>query len=230
MALAAAIALQAQPPAAFAVVSIKGVAPGARGGPGPFVNTEPGRMMARGTLRFFIQYAYGVQDFQISGGPDWAGARRFDITATQPQGVTDFKLIPVMLQAALADRFALRLSRTTRGTSGYALVVAGTHRLKPSAADDVEETRGGRGGLTATRMTMRQLASTVSRATGRPVAERTGLTGQYNLSLTWTADNLDPNGVSIFTALQEQLGLKLESAQVPVEVLIIDNVETPSAD
>jgi hypothetical protein len=75
--LAAATVLQAQQPAgpAFAVVSIRPAEPGARGGPGPFVNTEPGRLIARGTLRFFVLWAYGVQDFQISGGPDWAATR-----------------------------------------------------------------------------------------------------------------------------------------------------------
>lgn len=65
---------------------------------------------------------------------------------------------------------------------------------------------------------------------GRPVVDRTGLAGEFNLTLEATPDNFDPNGVSIFTALQEQLGLKLESGRVPVDVLVIDKAERPSQD
>jgi uncharacterized protein (TIGR03435 family) len=82
--------------------------------------------------------------------------------------------MPAMLQTALADRFQLVIRRASREIDGLALMVAGSHKLKPSSAGDVEETRGGGGQIVATKMTMTQLASTLARAVRRPVADRTG--------------------------------------------------------
>lgn len=230
--LAAGVAVVGAGADTFEVVSIKPTVPGSPGGPGPFVQTEPGMLRARGTLRFLIQYAYGLQDFQITGGPAWTGTERYDVTATQPRDSASFKLLPVMLQHSLADRFQLTATYGTREAAGFALVVAGRDgpRLAVSGAADVEESRGRVGQLTSTRTTMPQLASFLARGTGRPVVDRTGLEGAYNVTLTWTPDALDPNGVSIYTALQEQLGLKLEAARVPVDVLVIERAERPAAN
>src|SRR5262245_55268001 len=91
----------------FDVVSIKPSQPGSPGGPGPFVNTTPGRLVARGTLAFLIEYAYGINGMFVEGGPAWVRSDRFDIDARQAPGSESFPLMRVMLRAALADRFRL---------------------------------------------------------------------------------------------------------------------------
>jgi uncharacterized protein (TIGR03435 family) len=226
----------------FEVVSIKPTEPGSRGGPGPFVNTTPGRLNARGTLGFFIEYAYGINGTYVEGGPGWLRSDRFDIDARQPPGSESFPLMLDMLRAALADRFKLIVRQQRRELPVLLLTVAkGGPKLTPSAADDEAQTRGRPGELIATKISMAGLASQLSRSVGRIVQDRTGLQGFYNVTLRATnegferADPLergvaDPGAPSIGTALEEQLGLKLESGRGPVDVLIIDRAERPAAD
>lgn len=226
----------------FDVVSIKPTQPGSRGGPGPFVNTTPGRLMARGTLGFFIEYAYGINGMYIEGGPDWVRSDRFDIDARQPAGSESFPLIRDMLRAALADRFKLMVRQVRRDVPVLVLTVAkGGPKLTPSSPDDEAQTRGRPGELVATKISMVGLASQLSRSVGRIVQDRTGLPGVYNITLRATNDGFqrsdplgrtvtDPDAPSIGTALEEQLGLKLESGRGPVDVLIIDRAERPSTD
>ena len=121
----------------------------------------------------------------------------------------------------------------------YALVVAGKGgpKLKKSEPDAVSMMRiGGERTeqMTATKWTMEQLAANISNNGDRPVLDRTGLTGTYDFTLAWDpaygSQRADPEAPSIFTALQEQLGLKLESQKAPVEVFVIDHAEKPSED
>jgi len=198
------------------------------------------------SLSDLIAWAYNVKPWQIAGGPAWAGiqrdrttldgARRFDITAKAGGDATrstdDFRQ---MLQALLMDRFHLAFHRESRDIPVYALVLdkggVKFHESKP-------ETKGilrmnGAGRITSSGATMTQLAGWFSNANGveRPVIDQTGLTGHYDFTLTWSntltnaTDSSDP---SIFTAMPEQLGLKLEPKRLPVEVLVIDRAETPS--
>ena len=112
--------------------------------------------------------------------------------------------------------------------------------MKVSSTSDEPATQGTPGRLIATRMTMRQLASQLSRMTGRPVKDRTGLSGEFNLTLTWSmedqkVDPLDrpgpgPDAPALSTALQDQLGLRLERTRGSVDVLVIDSVERPTPD
>jgi len=225
---------------AFDVVSIKPTVSNRNGGPGPFVNTTAGRLFARGSVQFFLQYAYGVQAFQIIGGPDWMASERFDIDAKQPTGRDDFARFPQMLRPVLADRFKLTIHREPRQMPAYALRLArGGSKMIAAQPDDEPGTRGGNGQLVAKRMTMPALASILSRMTSRPVQERTGLDGAFNFTLMWTPDEFqrpDPLGrapvnaeaPSLFSALQEQLGLKLESTRAPVDIVVIDHIERPS--
>ena len=233
--------VRAQPPQ-FDVISVKPTQPGSRGGPGPFVNTTPGRLAARGTLAFFIEYAYGINGMYVDGGPDWVRSERFDIDARQAAGTESFSLIRDMLRAALADRFKLLVHEQRRQVPVLLLKVAdGGPRLTPSSPDDEAQTRGRPGELVATKISMTGLASQLSRMVGRTVQDLTGLPGTYNITLRATnegfqrpdplgRDVVDPDAPSIGTALQEQLGLKLESGRGPVVVLIIDRAERPSAD
>jgi uncharacterized protein (TIGR03435 family) len=224
----------------FDVVSIKPTVSNRNGGPGPFVNTSAGRLFARGSVQFFLQYAYGLQSFRIIGGPDWITSERFDIDAKQATGHDDFAQFPQMLRPVLAERFKLTIHREPRQMPAYALRLARSGpKMIAARPDDEPGTRGGNGQLVAKRMTMPALASILARMTSRPVQDRTALTGAFNFTLTWTPDDFqkpDPLGrapvnseaPSLFTALQEQLGLKLESTQASVDVVIIDHIERPS--
>ena len=256
---------QANPDAlTFEVASIKPADPDARG---MILNLLPGGGLraVNVRLRQLIEFAYDIQNFQISGGPGWFESQGFDILAKAPQSTeaTDLrqmsdaqrkvfqKQVQQRLQALLAERFQLAIHRATKEMPVYALVVAKNGpKVKESTGGDGrrQEMRGRPGDLTGERATPEMLASTLARAVGRPVLDRTGLTGAYDFRLEWTPDvgdligkggpgekaveasAPDPSGPSIFTALQEQLGLKLESQKGPVVIIVIDRAEKPSAN
>lgn len=221
------------------------------------------------TLKVLIGMAYDVRDFQISGGPGWIQADRFDISAKaeqaagaelpdDPRKMTDAQRQTVAdqmrerLRGLLADRFHLTLHRETKEESVYALVIGkGGSKLQEAKAGEREGPRGmmrmGRGQLSGQGVQLDMLTRTLSSQLGRPVIDRTGLQGNFDFKLEWTPDPgqaagpfgggppgadapppPDPNGASIFTAVQEQLGLRLESQKGPVEMLVIDRVEKPS--
>ena len=190
-----------------------------------------------------LMMAYQVEPFQIVGGPSWRDSERYDILAkAEGQAAPTNAQVNLMLQALLADRFRLRFHRETRELPVYRLVVGkGGPKLKESAADAQSSLSFGSGGalqeITVSKGSMEQLARQLSNSgIGRPVRDGTGLTGSYDYKLKWlpgmragpdaAADTGGPP--SIFTALQEQLGLKLESGKGPGEVLVIDHVEKPS--
>jgi uncharacterized protein (TIGR03435 family) len=206
------------------------------------VQTEPGHLIARGTLSFFIEYAYGVNSGYVDGGPAWLRSDRYDIDARQGADAQSFATMPVMTQTALADRFKLVTHRETRETPVLLLMVSkGGSRLTRSAPTDDAQTRGRPGEIVATKITMAGLASVLSRNVGRMVLDRTGLDGFYNITLHATNDvqagpdrlgrtPVDPDAPSIGTALEEQLGLRLESGRGPVEFLVIDRAERPATN
>jgi bla regulator protein blaR1 len=189
---------------------------------------------------------------------------RFDITAKAADGTPPPQML-LMVQSLLADRFKLKARRETRAIPIYALVLARPDRrlgpqISPASVDckalTAAANRGervtwppangaklpcitktGRGSIVAGGTLMADFATFVlSNFTGgRPVVDRTGLSGDYEFELSWmpeapAAALLDPNGPSLFTALQEQLGLKLEATTGPVEVLVIDSVDRPTPD
>ena len=145
------------------------------------------------------------------------------------------------LQALLADRFKLTLHRETREESVYALV-AGKGGIKFQQANgNFGGLRIGKSQFTGSGASVEMLATALANQLGRPVVDRTGLKSQFDFKLEWTPDAVQasppgvdtpspasPGGPSIFTAIQEQLGLKLESSKGPVEMLVIDHVERPS--
>jgi bla regulator protein BlaR1 len=217
------------------------------------------------TLKFLLTFAYDVRDFQISGGPGWINSDRFDIVAksergssestpddmrkmTDAQMKTSVELVRQKLQALLADRFQLTLNHETKEQPVYMLVIGKNGpKLQESQVKEGEgrHMRVERGELDGDGVQLEFLASTLSSQLGRPVLDRTGLTGHYTFKLQWTPDPgqsmggplppgveappaPDPNGPSIFTAVQEQLGLRLESQKGPVDILVIDRVEKPS--
>lgn len=243
---------QTQPAAggqpSFEVASIKPSAPGGRGmqmqiGGG-------GRFNAKNvTVKMLIQHAYNVRDFQISGGPAWLTSEHYDVVA-KAEGDQQIRpeQLRLMVQALLADRFKLTFHRDTKELPIYALVVAKNGpKLQPSEAQGEEQRmmRMGRGQVTAQGVGIDMLANNLAQQLGRTVIDKTGLTGRYDLKLEWTPDisqpfgpkefgpdgpppAADPGGPSIFTALQEQLGLKLETQKGPVEIIVIDHIEKAS--
>jgi uncharacterized protein (TIGR03435 family) len=184
-----------------------------------------------------VRYAYDLKSYQVSGGPNWTTSDRWDIGA---KGEGDSALtrdqVRKMIQALLADRFQVQLRHEIKQTPVYALVVAGKagSKLKESAPDATSMLRMGGNRtiqITTTRGSMEQLVAQLSGNLDRPVLDKTGLTGSYDYKLEWAPANstaTDLDAPSIFTALPEQLGLKLEPATEPIEVLVIDRVEKPS--
>ena len=224
---------------AFEVASVK---PNKSGDRGTSMGPSSGGLTAtNATLKFLITFAYDVRDHQISAGPSWFDTERYDIVAKGPIDHPTVAQNRQMLQKLLADRFQLRLLRETKELPEYALVVEknGPKLHQPEGAGN--GMRIGRGRITTQAVSMEHFAGNLGKLLGRTVVDKTGLQGNFAFTLEWTPDASQPMGVlgpspavpddsgpSIFTALQEQLGLKLEPQKGPVEILVIDHVEKPS--
>jgi bla regulator protein BlaR1 len=261
--------LQAQPtpvPLTFDVASIKPSSPDAHGTSLQF-QPPNGLRISNGPLKMLITFAYDVRDFQVSGDPGWVGSDRFDILAKADRnpgkdiGPADFRRMNEeqrmailrdmreRVRALLADRFHLSIHKETKQGSVYALIVAKGGPKMQLAKDTGEGQQGmrlNRGQLTGMVAPMEMLATVLSSQLGRPVLDKTELTGKYDFKLEWTPDvgegggplgpknpgdeppPASPDGPTLFTALQEQLGLKLESQKGPIEMIVIDRVEKPS--
>jgi uncharacterized protein (TIGR03435 family) len=221
-------------------------------------------------LRFLIMFAYDIKEFQIFGGPSWINSDLYNITA-KPAGNAPMQQVRVMVQSLLADRFGLTLHRETKELPVYDLEAAKSG-IKLAASkegscvtpDPNNPPRPGeprprfcgnigmqRGLLEAYGIPLPRLLAALSDLLGRPVIDKAGITGTFDIHLEFTPDEATANGPgqgngppgdpaarpappaeptapSIFTALQEQLGLRVESAKGPVEVLVIDHVQRPS--
>lgn len=185
-------------------------------------------------LGFLLTRAYGLAGDQISGIPnEFRYPLAYEILATFPSDRGEDQ-IPLMLQTLLADRFKLAVHRETRPTPVYTLVVAKNGpKLKVSQAETMSRGNPRRGHFEARKVTMAVLASMLAGSgwTDRPVLDQTGLTDAYDFILDWTPDDMKSDELSapsLFTAVQEQLGLKLEPQTVPREFLVIDHVEKPA--
>jgi uncharacterized protein (TIGR03435 family) len=183
-------------------------------------------------VRDLVVFAYGVLNFQISGGPGWASTTHYDISAKMDTAATPDQLRQ-MLQTLLADRFNLRFHRLTRNRSGYALVVDNNGPKLTESKNPGPGLGVGRGHLNGRGANMRLLTRELSSQLETPIADRTRLTALYDFTLTWTPDTQIDGGSapSLSTALRDQLGLRLRSVKnVPVEFFVIDSVHQPSAN
>jgi uncharacterized protein (TIGR03435 family) len=216
-------ALQTQ--SEFAVASVKLNVTG--GGSG--TRTGHGRLTAtNSSIRALLKVAYKLKDFQIEG-PSWIDDWHYDIEA-KADGEVDNLTLGVMLQGLLQKRLALTIRRETREMSAYALVPgkSGT-KLRPSELPSGAATRVSDGKLTAQGVNMGQLAEQLSRYVDKPVFDKTETPGRFDLVLEASelrdpgaAASSEPDGEpSIFAALQDQLGLKLEARKFPVEVVVV---------
>lgn len=183
-------------------------------------------VMTNQPLRRLIERAYLVNPFQVVA-PAWVGDARFDISAKYPPGTKDDDRI-LMLRSLLEDRFGLQVHRETKEAPGYALVVAkGGFKLTPAeGGDDSENSSGGLvNKLTVKHVSMARLAAIVARDLGEMVVDKTGIDGVYNFELRWTKADTQDDTPTLFTALQETLGVRLQPQKVPVEIIVVDHVE-----
>jgi uncharacterized protein (TIGR03435 family) len=177
------------------------------------------------SLREFIKFGYGVKDYQVTG-PDWLATQRFDIVAKAEAPVPDDQLM-AMLQTLLAERFKLAIHRETKERTVYELVVGKNGPRLHEVEAGGQHSSGGRGFLSAQKMSMSQLADSLSRTVSLPVLNMTGIKGAFDIELKWAPDDGrdNANGPSLFTAVQEQLGLKLEQRKGPMEIIVVDHAE-----
>jgi uncharacterized protein (TIGR03435 family) len=207
-------------------------------------------------LKRLIAVAYSATDFQIFGNLNWLESQRFNMEAEAP-GPAELNQLRVMLQSLLDDRFKLKIHRENRELPIYSLILAknkGPGLVEAaygdcgaSVAPEAPASNGkpvspiacgtvnpGPGRISGHRGRISQLADRLSTMLGRTVVDKTGLTGIYDIDLTWTPDATvaatELSGPSLFTAIQEQLGLKLEGGKGPVEVIVVDSAEKPSAN
>ena len=236
---------------AFEVATIKPAAPEPSGRYIRMQSTR--RFYAKDfTLQALVAAAYSLTPRAISGGPAWTGSEHYDILASTPgdlQPNTDEQM--AMLRKLLTDRFQLTFHRESKELPVYALTVAkGGPKLKESTAPAgalpelintifPEEHGGVRVLLPARNASMPQFTAMMQRAVlDRTVLDRTGLSGNYDFDLEWTPDenqfggnlprSVEPTKPSLFVAIQEQLGLRLEATRGLVSALVIDRVARPS--
>jgi uncharacterized protein (TIGR03435 family) len=207
------------------------------GGPvqGDLIYINTGRIangvvtLANATLSDCLKFAYSLTTEEQIAGPDWIKEKqvRFEVTAKAAPETPDGQLL-LMLRKLLEERFQMTLHIERREMTHYELVVGKNGpKLKESTVGPGEATGAARlDGITSNRMQMNKLAMLLSRMTRMPVLDKTGLDGFYQFDLRY-ANEAAPDGEnpSIFTAVQEQLGLKLESRKGPVEVLVVDRAQ-----
>jgi len=186
-------------------------------------------------VKLLIRVAFGLQNAQIAGGPAWVESDRYDIEAKtgRPEKPGGGTLGPY-LQDMLAQRFHMQSHRESRELTVWVLVAGkGGTKLKPAEPDEKSgmstTSRAGTTKLTATANPMELLASYIGNRLGAIVQDQTGIKGAYDFTLEWAPDQAaNASAPSLITAIQEQLGLKLESRKSPVEVLVIDRIERPT--
>jgi uncharacterized protein (TIGR03435 family) len=242
--------LKPMPADANPVFEVATIKPSKPGTPGKGFGVRGRHFSTKNTsVSDIITFAYGVHARQITGGPAWLETDKYDLDA-QPdgEGQPNDKQWKTMVQKLLADRYKLTFHREKKELSVYAIVVGKTGpKLTKSEGDPnglpaLFFTRLGT--LPARNATIADFAGLMQAAVlDRPVVDQTGLPGRYDFTLTWTPDEFQFGGQvantpappgnaeappDLFTAMQQQLGLKFESTKAPAEVLVIDRVEKPS--
>jgi uncharacterized protein (TIGR03435 family) len=246
---------------AFEVASIK---PNTSGDGRFAAGTERGgRFVATNvTARRVVLSAYGLEDYQLMNGPGWFTSEHFDIVAKAAGEIPDDWLrqqsgpsvLQQLLRNLLASRFRLAVHVESRELPTYVLTTVRADgrpgpMLVPASGDCAGSASRGQqntpapcsmnyspGHVSAGAVSVAAFAGRLAQVVGRPVLDRTGLKGTYDIDVSWTPDQASvdadapPDRPSIFTAVREQLGLKLESARGPVDVLVIDHVERPTPD
>ncbi len=196
-----------------------------------------GRLDALSWIKQLIQIAYGVEDYQVTGGPSWLGTQWYDIQAKAPSADADKARMSLMLQSLLADRFKLKLRRDTAAIPVFALVIdrgdKGSFKLRP--LKEGEQSKCTRDNSVSCGMrTTADLAKSLKYFVGRPVLDRTNVDGRFDLLLDFDIYAImnrtppaDWNKPSLEAALAEQLGLKLVSQQAMLPRLVVESIQRP---
>jgi uncharacterized protein (TIGR03435 family) len=224
-------------PQKFEVASVKPSRPGAKGA---FDISPSGTVNLNTTVRSLILMAYQIQDYRLAGGPKWLDSDYYYIAAKPPSGPipseqsTRTNQTSERLRYLLAERFQLTVHHETRNLQEYVLVVAKSGpRLKEMEHDAANFRLSLGKGKIATRggAKIGMLVNVLANTLHYPVVDKTGLDRYYDIQLNYSVDESLPDaGPSIFAALEEQLGLKLEARKGPIDVVVIDRVERPSED
>lgn len=191
------------------------------------------------TVESMLIFAYGVQKSQIIGAPAWFASDHYDIRGVPDvPGEPNFDQVKGMVRKLLADRYSLKMHPDQRELLVYALRLSkGGPRMatNPNPSANTSDQTGNNGRLSDWRFTnqsMDDFAQFLQFAMDRPVVNQTALPGKYDFRLKWASDQVlekDPEaGASIFTAIQEQIGLKMDAVKAPAKVFVIDHVERPS--
>jgi len=240
-------------PPAFEVASVKPAPPPTEGKFMVQMGGDPGMVDYKNvSLKTLIARAYEMKDYQVSG-PDWLDSARFDVVAKIPPNTPPGQ-VPQMLQTLLAERFKLTAHREQKVMPVYAMVVGKNGpKLKPVEGESGGRMRmsiGPRGRQMSGPATMSALAGGLSQMLDRPVVDLTELKGTYDIDLEWVPDEregggmmakmkamaeaastdphgdpLGPNGLSLFGALQERLGLRMEARKSPVDIVVVDSAQ-----
>lgn len=243
---------KAMPPDAKPKFDVATIKPGQPNSPGKNIGFRGREFRARNfNVNDLIGFAYGLHAKQIVGAPDWFNSQLYDISGVPDvEGQPSMKQMNMLMESLLADRFQLKFHYEKRELQVYSLTVKSTPKMDVSnASADAGTGFGFRrlGDLTVRNMTMAEFAKWMqSSVMDRPVIDQTGLKDRYDFTLKWTPDDSqfaqfrstgalpqgnpdDPNAPpSLYTALQEQLGLKMEPTKAMDEVMVIDHVEKPS--
>ncbi len=223
-------------PQKFDVVSIR---PNQSGSVSRRAGAAPGgRFTATNvSLRLLISRAFGVSDFQVVRGPGWLDTDNYDIEArADTTAEMSREQLQPCLQNMLAERFQLKTHRESKEGSVYSLVAAKngpklTEHVGAGSPAVSLSTGSGKAAIVATNVTMTRLTDYLAPQIDRPIIDNTGLKGAYDFRLEWVLDlTAEPSGPSVFTALREQLGLRLESARGPIANIVVDGVERPSGN
>jgi uncharacterized protein (TIGR03435 family) len=193
-----------------------------------------------------IRMAFDLEAHQLMGGPGWLESDRYDIIA-KPERASSKEEVKAMVQSLLVDRFKLAYHHDARELAGYVITVA-KDGPKLHAADPAvrAQSSNGRGLVTTTKASLQFLANSLAYQLRCPVQDKTGLAGIFDFRLEWTPEQAarmapadgkpgeestlaaDPTGGSLFTAIQEQLGLRLHPQKISTETFVVDHVDKPS--
>jgi len=201
-------------------------------------------LIGRKTVQSMLLYAYTLQKSQLVNAPEWIRTELWDAKGyADVPGQPNREQMQRLVRKLLAERFGLVMHTEKHESSVYALTAAkGGAKMTPSTGDpnglpnENDRENGGQETMHAANLSMGELAGLLMRLSlDRPVVDQTGLKGRYDFELRWTTDEAQATATAdappgLFTALQEQLGLKLEPERAPVDVLVIDKVERPGAN
>ena len=225
-----------QPAPEFDVISIKANKSAGTGG-----STRSGRGLYRATnvtVKSIVMNAFDLLPDQLVGAPSWVESERFDIEAKSDNP----EAMDLKLRSMLATRFEFRMHRETREWQSYVLVAGKKGaKLTPTSLKEGMSARDSNGHWEGTGLDIDNFARNLAHQLGRPVVNQTGIEGRYDITLDFEPDGpartgdkdnpiagVDTRRPSLFTAIQDQLGLKLESRKTPVEVLVVDHIGRPS--